>query len=200
MRLYILVEIYATKMFFLIHFYTLNRAWNSAGKDGGEEAQLLIHMWIGLFYSRSTPRFIHSSPLDLVDCPEKSDGIVSAPTIPETAPGHLDGQDLEPFQEDQHFLNQGEEILDLSIKKLDVNDGSDVSVSHHEMKGKEASEAITRDAGRPDEGPAQCLAIHRPWRFNLFIGHPNYHGHQTYLMTKCNQWLLKMLMLRVLIR
>ncbi|XP_056455487.1 uncharacterized protein tasor2 isoform X1 [Gadus chalcogrammus] len=142
----------------------LHGAWNSAGKDGGEEAQLLIHMWIGLFYSRSTPRFIHSSPLDLVDCPEKSDGIVSAPTVPETAPvviGHLDVQDLEPIQEDQHFLNQGEEILDLSIKKQDVNDGSDVSVSHHEMKGKEASEAITRDAGRPDEGPAQCQAIHR---------------------------------------
>ena len=163
-RFYFEFSICVKQMFFLMNFYTLNRSWNSAGKDGGEEAQLLIHMWIGLFYSRSTPRFIHSSLLDLEDCLEKSDGNVSLPTVPKTAPvaiGYSDGQDLEPIQEDGRFLNQGEEILDLSIKKQDVNDGSDVSVSRHETKGKEASEAFIGRAGIQHEGPAQCQAKHR---------------------------------------
>ena len=157
--------------FFLTDFYTSNRSWNSAGKDGGEEAQLLIHMWIGLFYSRSTPRFIHSSPLDLEDCLEKTDVNVPLPTIPETTPvamGDSDGQDVEPIQEDRLFHNQGEEILDLSIKKQDVNNGSDVSVSRHEKNVKEASEAFIREAGRPDEGPAQCQAKHGTLKVRLF--------------------------------
>ncbi|CAL8360000.1 unnamed protein product [Lota lota] len=139
----------------------LHGSWNSAVKDNGEEAQLLIHIWIGLFYSRSTPRFIHSSPLDLEDCLERSDGNVSLPTVPEAAPvavWNSDTQYLEPIQEDRLFLNQGAEILDLSIKKQDLNDRSDISVSRHETNGKEASEAFIREAGIQDGGPAQYQA------------------------------------------
>ncbi|CAL8261380.1 unnamed protein product [Merluccius merluccius] len=107
----------------------LHGSWNFAVKDNGEEARLIIHMWIGLFYSCPTPRFIHSIPLDLEDSLEMSDGMV-LPSVRKTATvsiGDSEAQDLEPIQEDGIVLNQVSDVLDLSIKKQDVNDGKENS-------------------------------------------------------------------------
>ncbi|KAM3610006.1 uncharacterized protein V6R79_023782 [Siganus canaliculatus] len=37
----------------------LHGPWDHSIQDTSEEVQLIVHMWIGLFYSRSTPRFFH---------------------------------------------------------------------------------------------------------------------------------------------
>lgn len=119
-------------------------------KDDDEEAQLVIHMWIGLFYSRSTPRFIHSSPLDLEDCLETSDEMTLSQTDHKTLSiGNSQAQDFEPIQEERLVFNQGSEVLDLSVKMQGENDG------------KKASEAFIREAGIQEEDPAQCQAKHQ---------------------------------------
>ncbi|XP_070763138.1 protein TASOR [Enoplosus armatus] len=37
----------------------LHGPWDSSIQDTNEEVRLIVHMWIGLFYSRSTDRFFH---------------------------------------------------------------------------------------------------------------------------------------------
>ncbi|XP_055011431.1 uncharacterized protein LOC129409429 isoform X2 [Boleophthalmus pectinirostris] len=41
---------------------SLHGPWDSSIHDSNEEVQLIVHMWIGLFYSRSTARFFHFDP------------------------------------------------------------------------------------------------------------------------------------------
>ena len=167
--------LYLSITHFFLNLYTLNRSWNFAVKDNGEEARLIIHMWIGLFYSCSTPRFIHSIPFDLEDSLEMSDGMV-LPSVHKTATvsiGDSEAQDLEPIQEDGLVLNQVLDVLDLSIKKQDANDSSDISVSCHETKDKDASEAFIREAEIQDEGPAQCQAKDQALQVRPFICYSN---------------------------
>uniref|UniRef100_A0A8C6T247 DUF3715 domain-containing protein n=1 Tax=Neogobius melanostomus TaxID=47308 RepID=A0A8C6T247_9GOBI len=40
----------------------LHGPWDYSIQDTTEEVQLIVHMWIGLFYSRSTARFFHLDP------------------------------------------------------------------------------------------------------------------------------------------
>lgn len=43
----------------MLSFSPFNRPWDFSIQDTSEEVQLIFHMWIGLFYSRSTPRSFH---------------------------------------------------------------------------------------------------------------------------------------------
>lgn len=38
---------------------SFDRPWDFSIQDTSEEVRLIFHMWIGLFYSRSTPRSFH---------------------------------------------------------------------------------------------------------------------------------------------
>ncbi|KAI4826245.1 hypothetical protein KUCAC02_021886, partial [Chaenocephalus aceratus] len=108
----------------------LHGPWDFSIEDTSEEVRLIVHMWIGLFYSRSTDRFFN---IDL--CPEKSDslemscGMVSATAQPELKVNSLvpltsvtktadplipNAMDLS--KKDDSVLRQGSVILDLSMR------------------------------------------------------------------------------------
>ncbi|KAK7891898.1 hypothetical protein WMY93_023861 [Mugilogobius chulae] len=55
----------------------LHGPWDSSIHDTNEEVQLIVHMWIGLFYSRSTDRFFHLDPDITFPAPDNSvlDGV-----------------------------------------------------------------------------------------------------------------------------
>ncbi|KAI9519779.1 hypothetical protein NQZ68_025918 [Dissostichus eleginoides] len=108
----------------------LHGPWDFSIEDTSEEVRLIVHMWIGLFYSRSTDRFFN---IDL--CPEESDslemscGMVSATAQPELKVNSLvplpsvtktadplipNAMDLS--KKDDSVLRQGSVILDLSMR------------------------------------------------------------------------------------
>uniref|UniRef100_A0A669DFT3 Uncharacterized protein n=1 Tax=Oreochromis niloticus TaxID=8128 RepID=A0A669DFT3_ORENI len=65
----------------------LHGPWDFSIQDTNEEVRLIVHMWIGLFYSRSTPRFFHVESNFAYSCSEENDslemtsGVVSGLTI-----------------------------------------------------------------------------------------------------------------------
>lgn len=69
----------------LCAFGIFNRPWDFSIQDTNEEVRLIVHMWIGLFYSRSTPRFFHVESnlsnlyLEESDSLEMSSSVVSSP-------------------------------------------------------------------------------------------------------------------------
>uniref|UniRef100_A0A668ARB4 Uncharacterized protein n=1 Tax=Myripristis murdjan TaxID=586833 RepID=A0A668ARB4_9TELE len=117
----------------------LHGPWDLTIQDTNEEVRLIVHMWIGLFYSRSTARFFHIDPN--FTCPysegseslEVSSGIVSATPqselkdsssapLPTTSSDSSISKALDLRKKDTPVLNQGAVILDLSLRnpsKLD---------------------------------------------------------------------------------
>uniref|UniRef100_A0A4W5PBX3 Uncharacterized protein n=1 Tax=Hucho hucho TaxID=62062 RepID=A0A4W5PBX3_9TELE len=110
----------------------LHGPWDFDIKDTKEQVQLIIHMWIGLFYSRSTARFCQ--PDSSLTCLEKKDsievahGMVPAQVPPETktsSPAYIALSRL-PEPEVLDLSNMGKkeaqplsleaEVLDLSMK------------------------------------------------------------------------------------
>ncbi|KAL3061279.1 hypothetical protein OYC64_009463 [Pagothenia borchgrevinki] len=108
----------------------LHGPWDFSIEDTSEEVRLIVHMWIGLFYSRSTDRFFN---IEL--CPEESGslemscGMVSATAQPELKVNSLvplpsvtktadplipNAMDLS--KKDDSVLRQGSVILDLSMR------------------------------------------------------------------------------------
>ncbi|XP_034001816.1 uncharacterized protein tasor2 isoform X2 [Trematomus bernacchii] len=108
----------------------LHGPWDFSIEDTSEEVRLIVHMWIGLFYSRSTDRFFN---IEL--CPEESGslemscGMVSATAQPELTVNSLvplpsvtktadtlipNAMDLS--KKDDSVLRQGSVILDLSMR------------------------------------------------------------------------------------
>ncbi|XP_061576989.1 uncharacterized protein LOC133443783 isoform X2 [Cololabis saira] len=70
----------------------LHGPWDFSIQDTNEEVRLIFHMWIGLFYSRSTDRFFHMDsclkyPYSEVDALKMAEGMVSGATGPEVEGG-----------------------------------------------------------------------------------------------------------------
>ncbi|XP_018540040.1 uncharacterized protein tasor2 isoform X2 [Lates calcarifer] len=132
----------------------LHGPWDFSIQDTTEEVRLIVHMWIGLFYSRSTARFFHidlnctypysegSDPLEL------SSGKVSAPAQTELKansfgglPSVADTQDpsiskaLDLSKKDNSVLDQGSVILDLSLR----NSSAEAVTSDPQANKKETS-------------------------------------------------------------
>uniref|UniRef100_A0A3Q4IBE5 Uncharacterized LOC102782485 n=1 Tax=Neolamprologus brichardi TaxID=32507 RepID=A0A3Q4IBE5_NEOBR len=53
----------------------LHGPWDFSIQDTNEEVRLIVHMWIGLFYSRSTPRFFHVESNFAYSCSEENDSL-----------------------------------------------------------------------------------------------------------------------------
>nr|XP_029490824.1 uncharacterized protein LOC115109709 isoform X3 [Oncorhynchus nerka] len=66
----------------------LHGPWDFNIEDTNEQVQLIIHMWIGLFYSRSTARFFQADPsllcMEEKDSTEVDHGMVQAQVTSET--------------------------------------------------------------------------------------------------------------------
>ncbi|XP_056138578.1 uncharacterized protein tasor2 [Lampris incognitus] len=135
---------------------TVNRAlhgpWDLTIHDTNEEVQLIVHLWIGLFYSRSTARSFHidtSIPyLEDGDNSEISSGMVQATTQFEpkncsTAPApavHSNPESLDLSKKEKPASTEGPMGLDLKVKKPSLEDvSSEPQVNRIEitLSGKE---------------------------------------------------------------
>lgn len=111
---------------------SLYSPWDFDIKDTKEQVQLIIHMWIGLFYSRSTARFCQADSsltcLEKKDSIEVAHGMVPAQVPPGTktsSPAYIDLSRIpEPDVLDLSKMGQKKaqplsleaEVLDLSMK------------------------------------------------------------------------------------
>lgn len=140
-------------------FHTFDSPWDFSIQDTTEEVRLIVHMWIGLFYSRSTARFFHA---DSNPCSEESDsfemssGVVSAPAQSELKdnsfapfPSVTDTKDpsiskaLDLSKKDDPVLDLGSVILDLSLK----NTKAEIVTSDPQANRKETSlSGVWKDA------------------------------------------------------
>ncbi|XP_013765008.1 uncharacterized protein tasor2 isoform X3 [Pundamilia nyererei] len=112
----------------------LHGPWDFSIQDTNEEVRLIVHMWIGLFYSRSTPRFFHVESNFAYSCSEENDSLgmtsavvsgltifehkdtaASCPSVPDTSDPLLSNA-LDLSQKDDTILNQDSVVLDLSLK------------------------------------------------------------------------------------
>ncbi|XP_067359049.1 protein TASOR 2 isoform X2 [Channa argus] len=115
----------------------LHGPWDFSVQDTSEEVQLIVHMWIGLFYSRSTARFFHIDPNFKYPCFKENDSLDVFTGMPST-PAHSElmatssaptpivthtsdasiTKALDLSKKDNSVLGQGAVILDLSLRNL----------------------------------------------------------------------------------
>ncbi|XP_075945458.1 uncharacterized protein tasor2 isoform X2 [Anarhichas minor] len=131
----------------------LHGPWDFSLQDTNEEVRLIVHMWIGLFYSRSTDRFFH---VDSYPCSEESDSLeVSSGMVSAPAQSELKANSFAPFpsitdtliskaldfsKKDDSMLDQGSGILDLSLR----NSNSEIVSPDPQVNKKETSVSIDR--------------------------------------------------------
>ncbi|XP_044050552.1 uncharacterized protein tasor2 isoform X2 [Siniperca chuatsi] len=132
----------------------LHGPWDFSIQDTSEEVQLIVHIWIGLFYSRSTDRFFHVDSNCTYPCSEESDslekssGMVLAPAQPELKANSFapflsvtDSSDpsiskaLDLSKKDNSVLDQGSMILDLSLR----DSNAEIVTSDPKVNRKQAS-------------------------------------------------------------
>nr|XP_020478907.1 uncharacterized protein LOC109973556 isoform X2 [Monopterus albus] len=108
----------------------LHGPWDFSIEDTDEEVRLIVHMWIGLFYSRSTARFFHVDSNFTHPCSEGSDSLEMPNEVSSTpSQSELMGSSFAPFpsvsdsskaldlrKKDGSFLDQGSSVLDLSLR------------------------------------------------------------------------------------
>ncbi|KAM9854806.1 uncharacterized protein tasor2 [Aulostomus maculatus] len=114
----------------------LHGPWNLSIQDTNEEVRLIVHMWIGLFYSRSTPRAFHNDSNFTYPCTEdadslemsegtppasaqsklKNNSLASSPIATDTSDGSVSNA-LDLTKKDISSLGQETDILDLSVRK-----------------------------------------------------------------------------------
>lgn len=154
-----LICYYSTERANFCTFYIFNSPWDFSVQDTNEEVRLIVHMWIGLFYSRSTARFFHVDSEES-DSVEMSSGMASAPAQSELKansfapfPCVTDSSDpsiskaLDLSKKDDSLLDQGSVVLDLSLKNTNAESvTSDPQVSRKETsvsdEWKEANETL----------------------------------------------------------
>lgn len=116
--------------------YNFNRPWDFSIQDTSEEVQLIVHMWIGLFYSRSTARFFHVDS----NITESSSLEIPRGVVSNSANSDLKAKSFDSFQsgadtsdsltsraldlskKDNAVLNQESVILDLSLRNSNAED------------------------------------------------------------------------------
>ncbi|RVE71627.1 hypothetical protein OJAV_G00053720 [Oryzias javanicus] len=110
----------------------LHGPWNSPFQDTSEEVRLIFHMWIGLFYSRTTARFFNLDSQFMLSCLEsyslKVANEISAPVNPESiitssssfvnqhTSHSMELKALNLSKNENAILKPEAEILDLSVR------------------------------------------------------------------------------------
>lgn len=111
----------------ILSFQPFHRPWDFSIQDSSEEVRLIFHMWIGLFYSRSTPRSFHFDAdclnpfIEERDLQNMSTSVGPAPTqsfaprlnVHDTSDG-LCVNALDLSKKDGFDFDRGEDALDLS--------------------------------------------------------------------------------------
>ncbi|XP_056272740.1 uncharacterized protein tasor2 isoform X2 [Pseudoliparis swirei] len=151
----------------------LHGSWDFSMQDTSEEVRLIVHMWIGLFYSRSTSRFFN---VDSSAYPEESDslsiGTVSAPAQFELkansfahSPSITDtsiSKVLDFSKKEDSLLDQESGILDLSLRNTNaeivrLDPRANRKETSASIDRKEASETL--NALESSVGPQEAIAI-----------------------------------------
>ncbi|XP_061750274.1 protein TASOR 2 isoform X2 [Nerophis ophidion] len=108
----------------------LHGPWDISIQDTNKDIQLVVHMWIGLFYSRSTARFfdvdLDLENLEEMDCLEttpaqsdfKENTFELPPGVVDTAESSISNSLV--LSQKGTDLDQESEILDLSLKNPNV--------------------------------------------------------------------------------
>lgn len=139
----------------LIVCFHFNSPWDTTIHETNEEVQLIVHMWIGLFYSRSTARFFQLEtdfPLPCSDDNDILEGMdlsnekrleqthsktdFSSPPL--TVTDNCDSQALDLSKPKNSTLDLGSGVLDLSAKFSSVHISTlNPEVCRKELKCKE---------------------------------------------------------------
>ncbi|KAM7396953.1 hypothetical protein PAMP_019956 [Pampus punctatissimus] len=160
----------------------LHGPWDLSIQGITEEVRLIVHMWIGLFYSRSTARLFHNELNFTNSCSKENDSLkMSSETISVSAQSELNANSssfaplpsligtsdfsvanaLDLSKKDTSCLDQGSEILDLSLR----NSSAKIVSSDPQVKRKESS--VSRDQKEASEilnilkSPVELHECHR---------------------------------------
>ncbi|XP_041650940.1 uncharacterized protein tasor2 isoform X2 [Cheilinus undulatus] len=128
----------------------LHGPWDNSVQDTSEEVRLIVHMWIGLFYSRSTSRFFHIDSDLTYPFPEDSDSL-------EMSSAKITGSDQSELKTNSDALSSSvvdtsepstSKALDLSKKDDSAQEkGTDQGSVVLDLSLKNSStEAVTSDA------------------------------------------------------
>uniref|UniRef100_A0A3B3H2C3 Uncharacterized protein n=1 Tax=Oryzias latipes TaxID=8090 RepID=A0A3B3H2C3_ORYLA len=115
----------------------LHGPWNSPIQDNSEEVRLIFHMWIGLFYSRTTARFFTVDSPFMLSCFESyslkvANEIASSPAKPESkttssasfvnlhTSHSMEPKALNLRKDENTILKPEAEILDLSVRSTNA--------------------------------------------------------------------------------
>ncbi|XP_042351730.1 uncharacterized protein tasor2 isoform X2 [Plectropomus leopardus] len=145
----------------------LHGPWDFSMQDTCEEVRLIVHIWIGLFYSRSTARFFHADPdscSEERDHLEMSSGTVSAqdqselkansfapfPGVSDTSSDPSVSKVLDLSKKDDSVLDQECQILDLSLR----NSNAEIVTSDQRVN--------RRDASVSGDGKAASITLNTP--------------------------------------
>ncbi|XP_047189399.1 uncharacterized protein tasor2 isoform X2 [Scophthalmus maximus] len=161
----------------------LHGPWDFSIHDNTEEVRLIVHMWIGLFYSRSTARYFHVDSnftnlcLEDSDSLEMSSGMESAPAKSEQKANsfgafpsitdtedHSDSKALDLSKNDDSVLDQGSLILDLSLRNSSAAtvlsdrqiNREDSSFSSERKKASEILNTLKSLVGLQEASTLQC--------------------------------------------
>lgn len=142
------------KELIFIHLSFFDSPWDFSIQDTSEEFRLIIHMWIGLFYSRSTARLFHLESNFTYPCSAQSASLVtSSGTGSAPAQSVLNGNLFDPLgslpntsdlpvenaldlsKKDTSVMDQESQILDLSLR----NSQAGIVISDSQVNRKETS-------------------------------------------------------------
>ncbi|KAM8892876.1 uncharacterized protein tasor2 [Spinachia spinachia] len=117
----------------------LHGPWDFSLQDTSEEVLLIVHMWIGLFYSRSTARFFHvdsyqhteeRDPLDMSKETASASSFALLASIP-------DRRISTALEKDDSVLDPGSAILDLSPRNSNAEKQSKLCIEMNEVNDEE---------------------------------------------------------------
>lgn len=147
------------------HLFSLlfsDSPWDFSVKDSSDEVRLIFHMWIALFYSRSTPRFFDfdSDPCTGSIFPPHSDLkdslLVPDPNVKDTSDDSI-SVPLVLATSETSTWDQRSIILDLSQK----NSLSDKPTSVSQVVPKETCETLNTPTEQQVTTPFQvCIGFH----------------------------------------
>ncbi|XP_054632482.1 uncharacterized protein tasor2 isoform X2 [Dunckerocampus dactyliophorus] len=147
----------------------LHGPWNHSIEDTNEDVQLVVHMWIGLFYSRSTARFfdvnldLTNSCLEERDCLEttlaqselKGNPFAFPQGVAETTdPSISNTSDL---SKKVTSLDQESDILDLSLRNPNVEI---VTSSPQTLEGHETTIVRAETSNEGSDVSRECSWTH----------------------------------------
>ncbi|XP_047245780.1 uncharacterized protein tasor2 isoform X2 [Girardinichthys multiradiatus] len=144
----------------------LHGPWNFTLQDTIEEVRLIFHMWIGLFYSRSTARFFQVDPtfmpprLEESGSVEMASGTLPGPTRPEIASAvALSSQTETPDPVVSKTLDLRKKVNTVSVPESGI---LDLSVKSFNAKPVPSEQQLNKKATSVSSEPLKTQSALKP--------------------------------------